>query len=141
MPSVTSRGYLYDPRLAARTWGTRHPILFDLDEVHGVPHLMHGLFRARARAGGALFQNLPNLIGFRFVLAAALLDGSEFGDDSVGQPAFALDAADTRGPATLCGLLLCFRGGKNLMQIEDRANIGIAGIAAANPRRVRDHGL
>ncbi len=35
----------------------------------------------------------------------------------------------------------CVSAEENLVQIEDRADIGIAGIAATNARRIGDHGL
>ncbi len=80
-------------------------------------------------------------LGIGLQRATALLDGSDLANDGVGEPALALDAADACRRAALANLLLGLFGGEDLVQVEDRANIRIAHVGAADARRVGDHRL
>ena len=68
--------------------------------------------------------------------------GAIVADDGVGEPALALDAADAGGacsPAQTFGWVSSV--GEDLVEIEDGADVGVAGVGAADARGVGDHGL
>ena len=88
---------------------------------------------------GAISENILNLAGRE--AGAALLDWIQNLHQRVGGPAFAFDASDTRRTAALVDLGQRFRRGEDLVQVAHRALVGIAGIVAADARRIGDHGL
>src|SRR5215469_14601062 len=112
-----------------------------LAETYGFQYRKHRACSELACAFGASFKNIVYELRIRFEVEAALLNGSEFLDDGVGKPAFALDATDAGGCTALAHSLLHLFGGKDPVQIKDGADVGVAGIGAADARRVGDHGL
>ena len=102
---------------------------------------MHGLLGAGGGAAGAVVEDVGDERGMLFEVHAALLDGREGGDDGVGGPAFAFDAADAGGCAACVDFGEDFLGGENFVQVADGAYVGVAGIGAADARGVGDHGL
>ena len=104
-------------------------------------YVLHGLCGARRGACSTVLENRVDLVRMRLEVAAAFLDGRERPDDGVGQPALALDAADAGGRAAFARLLLRLLGREDFVQVEDRADIGVAGVGAADARRVGDHRL
>jgi hypothetical protein len=108
---------------------------------HGGADFVHGLLGAGGGAAGAVAEDVGDERGMLFEVRAAFLDGREGGDDGVGGPAFAFDAADAGGCAAFVDFGEGFLGGEDLVQVADGAFVGVAGIGAADARRVSDHGL
>ena len=111
----------------------RHP--------HGGAHILHGGVGYLAGGRRSCLQNIPGEARIVLVFFAALLHRLQHLDQCIGSPALALDAADARGSATLIDLGHGFFRAEDLVQIADRAHVGIAGIAAAHARRVGHHRL
>ncbi len=102
---------------------------------------IEGLLGAFAGAEFAVFEYVFDDGGAGFEVVAVGLDRGDAGDDGVGEPALALDATDAGGAAAGG----CFRldgfGAEDLVEVEDGADIGVAGVVATDARRVGDHGL
>ncbi len=102
---------------------------------------MHGLLGAGGGAAGAVAEDVGDERGILFEVHAAFLDGREGGDDSVGGPAFAFDAADAGGRAAFVDFRQGFLGREDFVQVANGAFVGVAGVGAADAGGVGDHGL
>ncbi len=94
--------------------------------------------------GGAVLavgENVVDDVGATLEVGAAVADGGDGADDGIGDPALAFDAADGGGAAASGGFLLDGLGGEDFVKVEDRAEVGVAGVGAADAGRVCDHDL
>src|SRR6185295_5079477 len=98
-------------------------------------------FGELARALGSLSQYVPDGVGPARELGPARVDDGEALEQMLDQPALAVQTADAGRAASLGGPRLRWRRRERLVQIEDRALLGRAGIGAALARRVRHHRL
>jgi len=103
--------------------------------------VLEGLDGALAGASGAVPEDSVEAIGVGLEVATALLDGGDLADDVVGEPAFALDAADAGGGAALPDFGDGFFSGEDLVEVADGADLGVAGVGAADAGGVCDHGF
>src|SRR5580698_8801585 len=97
------------------------------------------MFGAYGGAARAFFQDL--FYPWHGEAGAAFLNRREYLHQRVGGPAFALNAADAGAAAALVDPGQRLRRGEDLVQVAYRALVRIAGISAADARRVSDHGL
>src|SRR6185436_2804508 len=89
----------------------------------------------------AFFENAGHVVLSAFEFLPTLVNRSSRLLQTLKKPHFAFDAAYSRGATTLVHLGNSFLVGKNLVVVEDRANIRVALVRAPDASRVRDHGL
>ena len=105
-----------------------------------IARLDHGAERRRLGARTNRLEDIPGKPG-SLVLAAALLDWVQYGNDVISDPTLALDAPDGGRGAALTNLGHGLGAAEYLVQIADRAGIGIAAIGASDAGRIGHHRL
>src|ERR1700691_6342839 len=108
---------------------------------HRRTHSVHGLGGNRARPFTASLQNIPSQPGILLEFLAPLLHRTQQLHQRIGRPAFALDAADARRPAT--GVHFVHGGAiaADLVQVAHAAHIRVSRVGTPHPRRVGHHRL
>ena len=101
----------------------------------GVADALHRELGVFVSFGRAFVQDLESFLWILLVVEATGADGLDPLDEVVGHGGFTLDAADAGGGAALADPIepagIAFRRGKKLVPVEDRADVGIAGVGAA----------
>ena len=88
---------------------------------------MHGLLGAGGCASCAVAENIVDERGIVFKLHPAFLDRLEGGDDGVGDPGFAFDAADAGGCAAFIDFRQDFRRREDFVKVICRGCRGLCG--------------
>src|SRR5579872_3834601 len=109
-------------------------------QVHEAAHLIEGVPRHRARLVGTLGDDVAHRLRVVLELLRAPAHAADFLHDALDHRLFALEAADAGAAAAGARPLARRLVGIDLVQIPDRAFVGIAGIGAAHARRVGLHG-
>src|SRR5882724_5891864 len=110
-------------------------------EADRVVDFLHGLLGDAAGALGALVQDvddLPRLLGEAL---AALPDRGERRHHVLEQHPLAVEAADGGGAAAGRAGLAVRVGREDAVEVEDRADVRVAGVGSALARGIRDHRL
>src|SRR6185295_9546230 len=110
-------------------------------EADRVVDFLHGLLGDATGALGALLQDvddLPRLLGEAL---AALPDRGERRHHVLEQHPLAVEAADGRGAAAGRAGFAVRVGREDTVEVEDRADVRVAGVGAALARGIRDHRL
>src|SRR5260370_22850787 len=106
-------------------------------ELDGFADLGHGVDRDPARALGALVEDLHDLGGLLHVVLAALPDLGQRGQHVLEQHPLAVEASDRGGAAAGRALLAGPLRGEDAVEVEHRADGGVAGIGAPVSRWIR----
>src|SRR5262245_33132123 len=110
-------------------------------QVHHAPHVVHGGARGFARLLGALGHDVAHQLGILFEFLRALADAADLLDDLLDERLLALETADAGRAAAVGGPGAGFLARIDLVQVEHRAHVRVAGIRAAHARRIRLHRL
>src|SRR6266496_1551845 len=109
--------------------------------AHRLADLAHGGGGNPASLRRSRLQNIPGQPGILLIFLAALLHGAQDLHQRICRPAFALDAPDARRTAALVYLRHSFLAAEDLVQVPDRALIGIAFIGAPDACWIGHHRL
>src|SRR5258705_4995214 len=135
------RGCISTLTLRSRGRGRTFSVACSWLELDGVADLGHGGDRDPARALGALVEDLHDLGGLLHVVLAALPDPGQRGQHVLEQHPLAVEAPDRGGAAAGRALLAGPLRGEDAVEVEHRADVGVAGIGAPLARRIRHHRL
>src|SRR5208337_741234 len=121
---------------ADRTPKRTHLVLGELHRSSDFPHrsLSHGAGSCRP-----FLEHVPHLLGVPFVRSAAFLNGRENRIQMPGRKLLTIHTTDLRRAALAIYTLDRLLNGEYLVQVEHRADVRIAGVAAALASGIGHH--
>src|SRR5262249_17509538 len=117
----------------------RRWLLRSWSQANRRPDLLHRRLRDLARAARALVQDLDDRARLLGELLAPLADRAQRRQHVLEQHVLAVETADAGRAAAVRDELAIRRRREDLVQVEHRADLGIAGIRATLARRVGHH--